>query len=109
MIALRTVYALILARLGEIGTLRLDSELRADVPAIAEWIASLGPGLERGLRLPTLLSDNPDDRRQWALDSVAWNEAARNANDWWRFRAEERMQVGISKTLVKLNKRRRKR
>lgn len=108
MIALRTVYALILTRLAEIGTLRPDSELRADVPAIAEWIASLGPALERGLRLPTLLSSGPDDRRQWALDSVAWNEAAREANNWWRFRAEERMQAGISKTLVKLKKRRRK-
>lgn len=81
MIALRTVYALILARLGEIGTLRPDSDLRADVPAIAEWIASLGPALEQGLKLPTLSSNDSDDRRQWALDSVAWNEAAREANN----------------------------
>jgi len=109
MIALRTVYALILARLGEIGTLRPDSDLRADVPAIAEWIASLGQELEQGLKLPTLSSNDSDDRRQWALDSVAWNEAAREANNWWRFRAEERMQAGISKTLRKLSKQRRKR
>ena len=109
MIALRTVYALTLARLAEIGTLRSDSRLRADVPAIAEWIASLGPDLERGLAVPELRSDDPEERRRWALSSVDWNEAAREANNWGRFRAEERMQAGLSATLRELRRERSKR
>jgi hypothetical protein len=109
MIALRVVYALILARLNEMRVLSKNSTLRSDVPAVAEWIASLGPNLENNLAVPRIRSGSDEDRRRWAIEQVAWNQAAEAANNWGRFRSEEKMQAGISETISRIKKERARR
>jgi len=106
MIALRVVYALILARLAEMHVLREKSKLRLDIPAVAQWIGSLGPDLENGLVVPEYPADPNDDlaRSRYVEVQMAWNAAARSANNWGRFRSEERMQAGITEAVRRIKR-----
>jgi hypothetical protein len=103
MIALRMVYSLTIARLLEMGVISADNALISDVAAVAEWIASLGPHREQGLSVPVRPTNARDSKamKTFSEQMMAWNSAAKAANDWGPFRLDASLNAGVRDFLRK--------
>ncbi len=100
-IAINMTYAITIARLVELGALSKGSDMIADVYASTDWLAHLGPELQRNLVHP---DDVRDDRKARAKAMVAWNEAAEQASNYGTFRAHERIVIGVSKAVARASR-----
>lgn len=96
-IAVNMTYAIMIARLVELRAIPIDSDFVADVYACTDWLAHLGPELEKGLTHPDDVASDPAAR---ARAMVAWNQASEHASSLGQFRSTERIRAGIVKTIA---------
>jgi hypothetical protein len=99
-VAALVTYALLIARLVELGTLPIDSAVVTDVYAITDWLAYLSTRPDRGLVHPADVDRT--DRRAWAEANIAWNDAAEEASHWQRFRSHEQLLDGVARTIARI-------
>lgn len=75
-IARHMVYAIVVARLIELGALASENVVAADVVGVESWLATIGPELEDGLVDPAGV-----EGRARAVAQVDWNEASSAASN----------------------------